>query len=85
MTTTLERIEDNIVRNTAMVDSIITDEQDRVQEFIFKNLNLLNYINNPLEEMARLQNLLGASILDSFEEALEEGYSAGDDLERISE
>ena len=78
----IRKIEDAIIRETAMTDSLINEVNELVQELIFENLDLRAYLLNPQEEIRRLVNIIVPVIVEAFPEAMENGLDLADSIER---
>lgn len=78
----ISKIENAIIRQTAMTDSLINEVNDLVQELIFDNLDLRAYLLNPQEEIRRLVNIIVPVIVEAFPEAMENGINLADQIER---
>jgi len=78
----IEKIEDAIISETAMTDSLINEVNQIVQELIFEFLDLRAYLLNPQEEIARLVNIIVPVIVEAFPEAMENGIDLSDAIER---
>ncbi len=82
MVDNIRKIENAIIRQTAMTDSLINEVNDLVQELIFKNLNLEAYLLDPQTEITRIVNLIVPLIVEAFPEAMENGINLADSIER---
>ena len=82
MVDNIRQIENAIIRETAMTDSLINEVNDLIQELMFENLNLAAYLLRPQEEIQRIINLILPIIIEVFPEAIENGIDLADAIER---
>ena len=79
-----EKTEDAIIRRTSREDLVIEETQEKIQEFIFKNLNLENYLNDPEGEIAKLTRIASGLIGEAIEEGVDIGDKFGVELEKAT-
>ena len=84
MADNIDQIENAIIRETAMTDSLIEEKTNEAQELIFKFLgsNLEAYISNPQDVIQQLTKLIQPGIASGFEEAIDNGIRLSDTIER---
>ena len=84
MADNIDQIENAIIRETAMTDSLIEERTNEAQELIFKflGMNLEAYISDPQAVIQKLTQLIQPGIASGFDEAIDNGIRLSDTIER---